>query len=83
MGTVKSEQAKNSNVERKMTKKIITYGAETAYRSLAGGGGFESRQGEWIFVSYECGVSSGRCLCDRPITILEEFYQMWCALTVT
>jgi hypothetical protein len=37
MGTVKSEQAKDLNVERKMTKKIITYGDETAYRSFAGG----------------------------------------------
>jgi hypothetical protein len=37
MGTVKSEQAKDPNVERKMSKKIITYCAETAYRSLAGG----------------------------------------------
>ena len=39
--------------------------------------GFESRWGSWIFVSCECGVLSGRGICDKLITHPEETYSLW------
>ena len=42
------------------------------------GCGFESRAGAWMYVCYECCVSSGRGLYDGLITRPEESYQLWC-----
>jgi len=32
----------------------------------------------WMFVSFQCCLLSGRCLCDGPIIRPEESYWMWC-----
>ena len=34
--------------------------------------------GARLSISCECGVLSGRGLCDWPITCPEESYRMWC-----
>jgi hypothetical protein len=36
--------------------------------------------GAWIFVCCECGVLSGRGLCDELITRPEESYRLWCVV---
>ena len=36
--------------------------------------------GAWMFVCSKCCVSSGRGLCDGPITRPEESYRMWCVV---
>ena len=38
------------------------------------------RPAAWIFVCCECGVSSGRGLCDELITRPEESYRLWCVV---
>jgi hypothetical protein len=38
--------------------------------------------GEWISVSCECSLLSGRGLCDGLITRPEESYRVWCVLSV-
>jgi hypothetical protein len=35
-----------------------------------------------MFVCCECCVVSGRGLCDRPISRLEEFYTLWCVSVI-
>jgi len=34
----------------------------------------------WMCVCCECGVLSGRGLCDELITRLEESYRLWCVV---
>jgi hypothetical protein len=46
-------------------------------RSLGGIAG-SNAPGAWMSVSYDCCVSSGRGLCDRPMTCPEESYSVWC-----
>jgi hypothetical protein len=31
-----------------------------------------------MFVCCECFVLSGRGLCDKLITVLEDYYRLWC-----
>jgi hypothetical protein len=34
--------------------------------------------GAWLSVSFECGMLSGRSLCFRLNTHIEESYRVWC-----
>jgi len=45
--------------------------------SLAGIAGLNPA-GTWMYVSSDCCILSGRCLCDGPITRSEESYRTWC-----